>query len=92
MLLDFFPLLCLYMSVTQILTMNSYLSMSQTIKTIMDTKHGVTLDDAHLHCCPDCSIHAGAGSSDVHNGHIDVALPYQERAQVLVTNNNNLRK
>lgn len=64
-------------SITQVL--NSYLSMSQTIKTIMDSKHGVALDDAHLHCCTDRSIHASTRSPDIHNGHVDVALPLGEK-------------
>ncbi len=54
--------------------MDTHLSVSQTIKTIMDSKHVVTLDDAHPDCCTDCSVHASAGSTDVHDGYVDVAL------------------
>ena len=40
----------------------------------MDGQHVVTLDDAHPDRCTDGSIHTSAGSTDVHDGHIDVAL------------------
>lgn len=52
----------------------TYLSLCQTIKAIMDSQHGVTLDDAHPDRSTDGSIHTSAGSTDVHDGHVDVAL------------------
>ena len=54
-----------------------YLSLSQAIKAVMDGQHGVTLDDAHPDCCTDSSIHTSAGSTDVHDGNVDVALVSQ---------------
>lgn len=56
----------------------SYLSLSQTVKAVMDSQHGVTLDDAHPDCCTDRSVHTSTGSSDVHDGHIDVTLALRE--------------
>lgn len=55
-------------------TKPTYLTLSQTIKAIMDSQHGVTLDNAHPDCSADGSIHTSTGSTDVHDGHIDVAL------------------
>lgn len=52
----------------------TYLTLSQTVKAIMDSQHGVTLDNAHPDCRSDGSIHASTGSANVHDGHIDVAL------------------
>lgn len=54
--------------------MYTYLSFGQTIKAVMDSQHGVTLDDAHPDCRTDGSVHTSAGSTDVHDCHIDVAL------------------
>lgn len=54
-----------------------YLSLSQAIKAVMDGQHVVTLDDAHPDCCTDGSIHTSAGSTDVHDGYVDVALVSQ---------------
>lgn len=55
-------------------TKATYLTLSQTVKAIMDSQHGVTLDNAHPDCSADGSIHTSTGSTDVHDGHIDVAL------------------
>lgn len=61
--------------------MYSYLSLSQTIKAVMDSEHGVTLDDAHPDCCTDGGVHTSTGSTDVHDGHIDVALISQIKTE-----------
>lgn len=55
-------------------TKATYLTLSQTVKAVMDSQHGVTLDNAHPDCSADGSIHTSTGSTDVHDGHIDVAL------------------
>lgn len=52
----------------------TYLSLSETIKAIMDSQHVVTLNDAHPDCSTNGSVHTSTGSTDVHDGHIDVAL------------------
>lgn len=52
----------------------TYLSLSQTVKAVVDSQHGVTLDNAHPDCSTDGSIHPSTGSTDVHDGHVDVAL------------------
>lgn len=53
---------------------NTYLSVSQTIESVMHSQHGVALDDSHPDSWADRSVHPSARSADVHDGHIDVAL------------------
>lgn len=61
-----------------------YLSLSQTVKAVMNTQHGMTLDEAHPNCCTDSSVHTSTGSSDVHNSHIDVTLAVRDREKEVV--------
>lgn len=61
-----------------------YLSLSQTVKAIMNTQHGVTLDEAHPNCCTDSSIHTSTGSSNVHDSHIDVTLAERDGEKEVV--------
>lgn len=52
----------------------NHLSFSQAIKAVINGQHVVTLDDAHPDGRADRGVHPGAGGTDVHNGHVDVAL------------------
>lgn len=52
----------------------THLSLRQPIKSVVDRQHVVTLDDAHPHSRADSSVHTSTGSTDVHDGHVDVAL------------------
>lgn len=58
--------------------MYSYLSLSQTVKAVMNSQHGMTLDDAHPDCCTDRSVHTSTGSSNIHDSHIDITLAVRE--------------
>lgn len=52
----------------------NHLSLSQAVKAIVNGQHVVTLDDAHPDGGTDSSVHPSAGGTDVHDGHVDVAL------------------
>ena len=66
--------------------MIGYLSVSQTIKAVVDGQHAVTLDDAYPDCCTHRRVHSSTGSSNVHYGHVDVALPLRKTAEESVVN------
>lgn len=52
----------------------NHLSFSQAIEAVINGQHAVTLDDAYPDGGADSSIHPGAGSANVHDGHVNVAL------------------
>lgn len=52
----------------------THLPLRQPIKAVMDRQHIVTLDDAHSHSRADGGVHTSTGSTDVHDGYVDVAL------------------
>lgn len=52
----------------------NHLSFSQAIEAVINGQHAVTLDDANPDGSADSGVHPSAGSANVHDGHVDVAL------------------
>ena len=54
--------------------MCTYISVSETLKPVMNGQHIVSLNDSNPHCRTHGSIHTSTGGTDVNYGHINVAL------------------